>query len=111
MPLCLIEEPQKMQIIKPSTFLDVKMRERPELQALLRDNSDVIEPDLFIFAEEFSNWEDSQRRIDLFALDKNANPVVIELKRVEEGGHMELQALRYAAMLSALNFEDIVEAF
>lgn len=71
----------------------------------------AIAPDLLIFAEEFSYWQDSSRRIDLLALDKDANIVVIELKRVEDGGHMELQAIRYAAMLSTIDFEQIVEAY
>ncbi|CAA9244909.1 MAG: hypothetical protein AVDCRST_MAG93-1487, partial [uncultured Chloroflexia bacterium] len=89
----------------------MQMKERQDLQTLLRDNSVAIAPDLLIFAEEFSYWQDSSRRIDLLALDKDANIVVIELKRVEDGGHMELQAIRYAAMLSTIDFEQIVEAY
>ena len=64
--------------------------------------------------EEFSDWEDSKRRIDLLALDKQANLVVIELKRTSDGGHMELQAVRYASMISSMTFEQAVrvhEAF
>ena len=37
--------------------------------------------------------------------------MVIELKRTEDGGHMELQAIRYAAMVSAMTFENVVEVF
>ena len=37
--------------------------------------------------------------------------VVIELKRTEDGGHMELQALRYAAMVSTMTFEQVVETY
>ena len=58
-----------------------------------------------IIAEEFSEWSESNRRIDLLAVDKNANLVVIELKRTEKGEHMELQAIRYAAMVSTLTFK------
>src|SRR5208283_3362446 len=36
--------------------------------------------------------------------------VVVELKRTEDGGHMELQALRYAAMVSSMTFEQLVAA-
>jgi hypothetical protein len=35
--------------------------------------------------------------------------VVIELKRTTDGGHLELQALRYAAMVSVMTFDDLVE--
>jgi hypothetical protein len=41
---------------------------------------------------------------------RQANLVVIELKRTEDGGHMELQAIRYAAMVSKMTFADAVNA-
>jgi MalK OB fold domain len=37
--------------------------------------------------------------------------VVIELKRTDDGGHMDLQAIRYAAMVSSLTFADVATAF
>lgn len=66
---------------------------------------------MMVLAEEFGSWEDSQRRIDLLCLDKDRQLVVVELKRTENGGHMELQALRYAAMISTMRFEQAVDAF
>jgi hypothetical protein len=44
-------------------------------------------------------------------IDKDANLVVIELKRTEDGGHMELQAIRYAAMVSTITFHRAVEVY
>lgn len=113
MPLYRVEDKEQycLELIEPKTFSDMQMKERHDLQALLRDNSLAIAPNLLIFAEEFSYWQDSFRRIDLLALDKDANIVVIELKRAEDGGHMELHAIRYAAMLSTVDFEQIVEAY
>lgn len=55
--------------------------------------------------EEFGDWDNSRRRIDLLAIDPQANFAVIELKRTNDGGHMELQAIRYASMISAMTFE------
>jgi hypothetical protein len=66
---------------------------------------------VLVIAEEFGEWEDSKRRIDLLGLDKDAKLVVIELKRTEDGGHMELQAIRYAAMVSAMTFDKAVELY
>ncbi len=104
MPDCLREIPA-------TTFSAVGIRERTDLQRLLRDQIDVALADTLVIAEEFGDWEESNRRIDLLGLDREANLVVIELKRTEDGGHMELQALRYAAMVSTMTFEKVEEVF
>lgn len=97
--------------INGTTFSAVGVTERGDLQRLLRKQIDVIAPDTLVISEEFGEWEDSRRRVDLLALDRDANLVVIELKRTEDGGHMELQAIRYAAMVSTLTFDKIVEIY
>jgi len=97
--------------IEETTFQNVGMRERQDLQRILKDSIEIIAPDTLVIAEEFGEWTDSQRRIDLLAIDRDANLVVIELKRTQDGGHMELQALRYASMISAMTFRRAVEVY
>lgn len=101
----------KLVPINTTTFSEVGFKERADLQQLLKQQIEIIAPDVLIISEEFGEWADSKRRIDLLAIDKEANLVVIELKRTEDGGHMELQALRYAAMVSALTFDEAVHAY
>lgn len=96
--------------IPQASFAELGLRERDDVQRLLREFIHVISPDTMILAEEFGDWEDSRRRIDLLGLAKDGCLVVIELKRTEDGGHMELQALRYAAMVSTMRFEHAVSA-
>lgn len=91
--------------ISQASFTDLKVRERNALQRLLRTQIDVLGDDLYVLTEEFGDWDESRRRIDLLAIDPQANLVVIELKRTNDGGHMELQAIRYASMVSAMTFE------
>lgn len=93
-----------------TTFQAEGIRERDDLQRILRERIEVISPETMVIAEEFADWEDSYRRIDLLCLDQGANLVVIELKRTETGGHMELQAIRYAAMVSPMTFQQVVDA-
>lgn len=93
------------RLISQASFADLKVRERDDLQRLLRTQIDVLGDDLYVLSEEFSDWDDSRRRIDLLAIDPQANLVVIELKRTNDGGHMELQAIRYASMVSAMTFD------
>jgi hypothetical protein len=95
----------------PERFQGLNVYERTDLQRLLRDDISVIDPDLLVISEEFGNWEDARRRIDLLAIDRDARLVVIELKRTEDGGHMDLQAIRYAAMVSTMAFDDALDAF
>lgn len=97
--------------INETSFSEVGLRERDDLQRLLKSQIEVIAPDTLVIAEEFGDWEDSRRRIDLLAIDKDANLVVVELKRTEDGGHMELQAIRYAAMVSTITFDKAVEVY
>ncbi len=47
----------------------------------------------------------------MLAIDKQANLVVIELKRTSDGGHMELQAIRYAAMIANMTWDNAVNAY
>lgn len=95
--------------ITETSLTEMKLRERGDLQRLLRTQIEVLGDDLYVIAEEFGDWEDSRRRIDLLAIDKNANLVVIELKRTTDGGHMELQAIRYASMVSTMTFSRAIE--
>src|SRR6516164_6635061 len=97
--------------LSETTFSAAGVRERGDLQRVLRSNIEVVAPDTLVISEEFGDWEDSRRRIDLLGLDRDADLVVIELKRSEDGGHMELQAIRYAAMVSTLTFEKVVDVF
>lgn len=107
----------RIEKMKETSFDKEGLLERWDLQRLLRNQIDVVtskdeqEDDILIIAEEFGEWEDSRRRIDLLGLDKKANLVVIELKRHEDGGPMELQALRYAAMVSIMTFDKVVELY
>lgn len=103
--------PDKIVAIPRTSFAEAGLLERMDLQRLLREQIGVLAPDTLVLSEEFADWEDSRRRIDLLAIDRDANLVVIELKRTEDGGHMELQALRYAAMVSTMTLERAVSVY
>lgn len=100
----------KLRSLRETTYQTEGMLERRDLQSLVRDSIEIIDPDLMVLAEEFGSWEDSRRRIDLLCIDRDARIVVLELKRTEDGGHMDLQAIRYAAMVSRMTFAAAVEA-
>lgn len=100
--------------IEMTSFANEGVQERRDLQQWLLKEPYALGENLFVIAEEFGDWDGARRRIDILALDEDANLVVIELKRTDDGGHMDLQAIRYAAMVSAMTFEEMVrthEAF
>lgn len=93
-----------------ATYAEKGVKERTDLQRLLKANIGVVAPEVLIISEEFGEWEDYKRRIDLLGIDRDSNLVVIELKR-DDGGHMELQAIRYAAMVSRMTFQRAVSTY
>ena len=62
-----------------------------------------------MISTEFHSW-DCNRSIDILCIDTNGDLVVVELKRSKDA-HMELQALRYAAMVSNMTFDNIVNEY
>lgn len=96
--------------VNRTTFTEQGIQERAHLQAAIRDHIDLVDENLLVIAEEFGDFEGANRRIDLLCVDKACRLVVVELKRTNDGGHMELQALRYAAMVSTMTFVQIVRA-
>jgi hypothetical protein len=96
--------------LSPTSFANERILEARDLQKFIINSINAIEIDLFVLSSEFGDWEDSRRKIDILCIDKNANIVVVELKRTEDGGHMELQSIRYASMVANMTFEKAVKA-
>ena len=95
--------------IEPTSLSGEGKLETDHLQRWLRDQPEALEPGLFTLAEGYSEWEGSGREIDLLAIDSKGALVVVELKR-DEGPFMDLQAVRYAAMVARMTFAQAVAA-
>ena len=100
----------QLKKVDRTTFKAEQILERENLQQMFRVNINAIIPNAMVLSEEYANWEGSRRRIDLLCIDKNAGLIVVEFKRTEDGGFMELQAIRYAAMISTMSFNAAVHA-
>lgn len=102
----------QMQKLDETSFEAQGMMEQNVQDLLMQDeNIDAIAPRVLIVDEKYNKWPGSQREMDLLGVDQQANLVVIELKRVKDGGHMELQAIRYAAMIANLTFDELVDVY
>jgi len=110
MPLFELRE-SGISAVPATSFAMEGIRERTDLQRLLRDCPEMLDPNLLIISEEFGDWVDSKRRIDLLAIDRQGQVVVVELKRADEESLMDLQAIRYAAMVANMTLRQLVSAF
>lgn len=50
--------------IPETAFAAEGLKERSDLQRAIRDNVDIVAPDTFVLADEYSQWDDSRRRIE-----------------------------------------------
>ncbi len=111
MALFELTDDNNLAPVPSTTFRSLGKLERHHIQRALRMQIEAITPGVrtMVIAEEFGDWVGANRRIDLLCMDDQARLVVVELKR-EDGAHMELQALRYAAMISTMRWDQAVEA-
>ncbi|MFZ5487232.1 MAG: hypothetical protein ACOY5G_09575 [Pseudomonadota bacterium] len=98
-------------LLEPTTFESEQLLEA-RLRDLLEQHLPCLLPaqPLMVIAAEYGAWSNAKRSIDLLAMDEEAQLYVVEIKRTGDGGHAELQALRYAAMLSNHTIEHVVDA-
>ncbi|WP_231616604.1 hypothetical protein [Pseudoalteromonas sp. SWN29] len=71
--------------IESKSFAELGFRERDHLQEWLANQPDAFGEDLLIIQKEFAGFEDTRERLDLLALDKDGNLVIIENKLDDSG--------------------------
>lgn len=99
------------QEIKNVTFKEIGLKERNDLQEWIANNPNILGEDLLIIQKEFDGFNDTNERLDLLALDKLGNIVVIENKLDDSGRNVVWQSMKYAGYCSSLKKDDIKEIF
>lgn len=94
--------------ITESSFSGLNIWERQHIEEWVRTNPEMLGEDLLVVSLEFDRFSNSSDRLDVLALDRSGNLVVIELKRDSAAGYADLQAIRYAAMVSSLTVEVLI---
>ena len=88
--------------IKEISFKDIGLKERSDLQEWIANNPIILGEDLLIIQKEFDGFNDTKERLNLLALDKNGNLVIIENKLDDSGRNVVWQAMKYAGYCSSL---------
>ena len=97
--------------VTQKTFSELGFKEREHLQEWIAYNPNVLGEDLLIIQKEFANFDDTNERLDLLALDKNGNLVIIENKLDDSGKNVTWQSMKYASYCSGLTKENIKNIF
>lgn len=98
----------KIERIESGSFVALEVWERRHIQEWVREHPEILGEDLLIVSMEFDRFQGSRDRLDLLAVDRGGNLVVVELKRDPSAGHADLQAIRYAAMVSTMTVERLL---
>lgn len=101
----------KLTKITSSSFSELNLRERQDLQEWLVNNPEVFGEDLLIIQKEFDGFDGTRERLDILALDKNGNIVVIENKSDNTGKDVVWQNIKYVSYCSTLKKSEIIEIY
>lgn len=106
----------ELKEINRTTFSEQSLKERYDLQEWIDNNPKILwdaldGEEVLIIQKEFSNFDKTRERLDLLAVDKEGNLVLIENKLDDSGKDVTWQALKYASYCSSFNKEQIVQIY
>ncbi|MBV9762411.1 MAG: hypothetical protein JO340_17755 [Acidobacteriaceae bacterium] len=101
----------KANKILPETLVGLRIWERRHIEEWVRANPEMLGEELLVLTTEFDQFVNASDRLDILALDRAGNLVVIELKRDSMAGYADLQAIRYAAMVSSMTVDRLIPYF
>jgi alkylated DNA nucleotide flippase Atl1 len=96
------------------SLAEAGLKERNDLQEWVISHPEILGPDVLILTMEFDRWQASSGsrqldRFDVLGLDPDGRLVIAELKRDKAPDTVEMQAIKYAALVSRFTPDDLVE--
>jgi hypothetical protein len=101
----------RIEKIQSTTFKELGFKEREHLQEWIANNPSCLNEDLLIIQKEFDGFNETNERLDLLAIDRQGNLVVIENKLDDTGRDVTWQVLKYASYCATLNSSQILSIF
>lgn len=95
--------------LNKAKFSDLGLKERFDIQEWIEKTPSILGEELLVIAKEYEL--PSRTRLDLLAIDKQANLVIIELKRDESGSNVDWQSIKYASYCSNFTHKEIYRIF
>jgi len=81
------------------------------LQEWIANNPTSLGEELLIIQKEFSGFSEMNERLDLLALDKLGNLVIIENKLDDSGKVVTWQVIKYASYCASSTKQDIIKIY
>lgn len=97
--------------LKQMKFSELGYTERNHLQEWLANQPDALGEELLIIQKEFDGFDETRERLDLLAIDKRGNLVIIENKLDDSGRDVVWQCLKYASYCSSLSKAKVAEIY
>lgn len=91
------------------SFAELGLKERFDIQQWIEKTPSILGEELLVIAKEYEL--PSRTRLDLLAIDKQANLVIIELKGDESGPSVDWQSIKYASYCSNFTHEEIYRIY
>jgi hypothetical protein len=105
------KEQNRIEKLTEKSFSRLGFKERENLQVWLENNPEALGEELLVIQKEFSGFSDTNERLDLLALDKQGNLVIIENKLDDSGRDVTWQVLKYASYCSSLSKEQVKDIY
>lgn len=102
---------KKISHLPKTTLKEHNIFERKDLEKWIEDTPFILNEELLILSTEYDQFDKTNERLDLLAMDKEGNLVIVELKRDDSGKNVELQAIKYAAYCSTLTFDQVIDLY
>ncbi len=101
--------------LEAKRFGELGFTERKHLQEWLENCPQALAQgdgeELLIIQKEFDGFDDTRERLDLLAIDKDGNLVIIENKLDDTGRDVVWQALKYAGYCANLSKSQVVDIY
>jgi hypothetical protein len=102
-------ENKRLIKLSPTQFNALKLKEKYDIEEWIEKTPEILGEELLIIYKEL--LLPSGKRLDLLAIDKKANLVIIELKRDDSGTNVEWQAIKYTSYCSNFLQEEIFKYY
>lgn len=111
------KENNTLKKIESTNFSKLGFNERNHLQEWIENKNadekenEILGEELLIIQKEFDGFDDTRERLDLLALDKQGDLVIIENKLDDSGRNVTWQALKYASYCATLTKSQIMDIY